>query len=143
MSEEYDPIGCEHKKQNGLSAWMFQSEFNSSLGGNCAHKVVVSVCGKCGELKIWGHHDGNHFHEEFSIDHPDAIAAIVKQANWINEKTLFVPVSERDDKDKEIEKLKECIIKLYDGILQECRRQGVSEENCQKVRKEFFEEHKL
>jgi hypothetical protein len=90
LPTEYNPIGCEHKLRNGLSAWMFQSE-RSGSGPEMNECVGVCVCRNCGEIRIVGYKwDGksNHtdrFNEIIHVHHPDAIDAIIKQANYFNE----------------------------------------------------------
>lgn len=86
---KYNPVACEHKLPNGFSAWSFQSEEQSNLGGQ--NKVSIHVCMLCGEISIGGYRPSkdethtNSFHEVFHICHPDAIDAIIKQANYYNE----------------------------------------------------------
>lgn len=86
---QYNPVACEHKLPNGFSAWQFQSEEQSNLGGQ--NKVSIHVCLLCGEISIGGYRPSkdetrtNSFHEVFHICHPDAIDAIIKQANYYNE----------------------------------------------------------
>lgn len=93
-SKEYNPIGCEHKLPNGLSAWMFQSESTGS-GPEMNYCVDYHVCGKCGEIRIAGYKwDGksnhtNRFNEIIHVYHPNAIDAIIKQANFFNEEAKW------------------------------------------------------
>ena len=75
LPDEYNPIGCEHKWPNGLSAWMFQSE-RSGSGPEMNECVGYQVCANCGEIRIVGYKwDGksNHtdrFNEIIHIHHP-------------------------------------------------------------------------
>lgn len=90
---EYNPVVCEHKLPNSMTAWSFQSELSSNIGG--PNKVIVHVCMLCGEISIGGFRPSkdekhvNRFHEEFNIYHPDAIDAIIKQANFYNEEAKW------------------------------------------------------
>lgn len=87
---EYNPITCNHKLPSGFSAYTFLS--GSSGGGkDHTHDVSLCVCSQCGEVKISGYRangdDINRFSEEFSIYYPDAVAAIVKNCNYMNSET--------------------------------------------------------
>lgn len=99
IANKYDPIGCQHKLGNGFSAWSFQSEEQSNLGGQ--NKVSIHVCLLCGEINIGGYRPSkdekhvNSFHETFHIYHPDAIDAIIKQANFFNEESKWGRVSDK------------------------------------------------
>ena len=90
---EYNPVTCEHKHANGFSAWSFHSEEQSNIGG--ANKVSIHVCLLCGEISIGGYRPAkdeshtNHFSETFNIYHAPAIDAIIKQANFYNEKEIW------------------------------------------------------
>lgn len=90
QEKEYNPIGCDHKKPNGFSAWSIQSG-ESGSGPDIDVDVHVMVCRLCGKIKVAGRRwDGksrhvDRFSEEFHIYHPDAIDAIIKQANFYNE----------------------------------------------------------
>lgn len=98
IPSEYNPINCDHKLPNGFTAWQFQSEEQSNLNGG-PNKVAVYVCLNCGEISIGGYRtgaDGSHnsFDEHFSICSPDAIDAIIKQANFYNEEVKWGRVNE-------------------------------------------------
>lgn len=90
---QYNPVACEHKLPTGLTAWSFQSEEQSNVNG--ANKVSIHVCLLCGEISIGGYRPSkdekhvNTFHETFNIYHPDAIDAIIKQANFYNEEAKW------------------------------------------------------
>ena len=106
----YNPIMCEHKLPNGLTAWHFQSEEQSNLGG--ANKVSIHVCALCGEISIGGFRPSknekhtNSFHETFDICHPDAIDAIIKRANFYNEKAKWGRIDKHTTSPESITALK-------------------------------------
>lgn len=87
----YEPIGCNHKKENGFSSYMFLSE-SSGSGPNLNYMEHISVCTKCGEIKVGGQQNGHRFNVEFSLHYPEAVAAIVKFCNYINkENEDYIP----------------------------------------------------
>lgn len=92
--KQYNPISCEHKKPNGLTAWNWFSEEQGS-GPELDYKVNIAVCMNCGEIRVSGWRwDGgsahkDHFNEILHIYHPDAIDAIIKQANYFNEEAKW------------------------------------------------------
>jgi hypothetical protein len=122
--EQYNPVMCEHKLPTGLSAWQFQSEEQSNLGG--ANKVIIHVCVLCGEISIGGYRPSkdethtNSFHETFNICHPDAIDAIIKQANFYNEEVKWTrvtqPPSTTQGAVSEDAHEKEIMIKAFDKV---------------------------
>lgn len=87
---EYNPLSCNHKKDNGFSAYDLLSH-SSGSGPEWMREFNLLVCLKCGEIKVSGKNlvDGKieHFSEEFSIYYPDAVAAIVKNCNYMNSET--------------------------------------------------------
>lgn len=103
LPAEYDPINCEHKLPTGLTAWQFQSEEQSNLNGG-PNKVAIFVCIECGEISIGGYRTGvtgdhNSFDEHFNITYPDAIDAIIKQANYFNEQVKWGRIDQVDAAD--------------------------------------------
>jgi hypothetical protein len=47
-------------------------------GGNDYHyERNICVCRKCGKIKVSGHENGQHYSQEFHIDLPESIQAIV------------------------------------------------------------------
>lgn len=87
MEQEYNPLACDHKKQNGFSAF----ELLSHSSGNVPtpnYEENVLVCLLCGEVRVSGKHgDHKFFSFDFSIHYPDAVAAIVKYCNYMNQET--------------------------------------------------------
>ena len=91
IEEDYNPIGCDHKlkkgKYKGLNSWQFLSQ-SAGSGGDIYFEHNVSVCRLCGEIKVSGFEqkDGilHKYDQEFSIHHPSAVKAIVKNANFMN-----------------------------------------------------------
>lgn len=94
MEQEYNPISCDHKiksgKLEGFSNYELLSH-SSGGGGDEHHHVSLHVCRYCGEIKISGWRnkgtETHRFCEEFSIHYPDAVAAIVKNCNYLNKET--------------------------------------------------------
>ena len=90
QEKEYNPIGCNHEKPNGFSAWSIQSRKMGS-GPKMDVDVHTMVCLKCGDIRVVGRRwdvkkdKADHFNETFHIYHPKAIDAIIKQANFYNE----------------------------------------------------------
>lgn len=84
--EGYDSIACDHKLPNGFSAWHIYS-MSTGNGPDFAHDVHTSVCSKCGDIRRAGYRmEGqkvDHFDEQFDVNHPDAVFAIVKQCNYM------------------------------------------------------------
>jgi hypothetical protein len=92
--EIYNPISCDHKIKSGKYAGFSNYELlshSSGGGGDLHHEVNLSVCRECGEIKIQGWRnkgvETHRFCEEFSIYYPDAVAAIVKNCNYMNSET--------------------------------------------------------
>jgi hypothetical protein len=91
---EYNPIGCEHKLPNGFTAWQMQSE-SSGSGPDFDEHVTICVCTLCGDISISGRkrdsklQHTNRFNENFHVYVPDAIDAIIKQANFFNEEVKW------------------------------------------------------
>lgn len=77
-------------KFEGFSNYELLSH-SSGGGGDECHNVNLSVCRECGEIKIQGWRnkgtETHRFCEEFSIYYPDAVAAIVKNCNYMNMET--------------------------------------------------------
>ena len=95
LSEKYEPIGCDHKipdgKYKGFSAYQFLSE-SSGSGPNIYFMHHISFCALCGEIKVGGFEMDekgfiHRYNQEFSIHHPEAVAAIVKLCNYMNKDT--------------------------------------------------------
>lgn len=90
MSEEYNPIGCDHRLSNGWTAYILYSD-ESGSGPDFSHHVYTQVCSICGTIKRAGHRATNdrvdRFDEEFDFHHPEAVAAIVKFCNYMNQET--------------------------------------------------------
>lgn len=88
--EKYEPIYCDHKKPNGFSAYDLQSH-SSGSGPEWMREFNYWVCLNCGEIKVSGKNlvddKIQYFSEELSIYMPDAIAAIVKNCNYMNAET--------------------------------------------------------
>lgn len=92
QQEEYNPISCDHKKKSGRLEGFSAFELLSHSSGNGpdnGYENSISVCRECGTIKIYAKQlvkgKWEIFQHEFTIDYPDAIAAIVKQANWMNQ----------------------------------------------------------
>jgi hypothetical protein len=89
-NDEYKPLYCNHKKPNGFSSYDLLSH-SSGSGPNMMREFNLWVCLQCGEVKVSGKNlvDGKieYFKEEFSIYYPDAVAAIVKNCNYMNKET--------------------------------------------------------
>lgn len=102
MSREFYPIGCDHKKPNGLSAMHFLSE---SSGSSCFQQERLFVCMKCGDISVSGQYaDGkNHFDYTGHVIIRECIAAIVRQAAFFNEQSTDEFI---EDLKKDIETLK-------------------------------------
>lgn len=91
----YDPIGCDHSWPSGFSAWSFVS--GSQCGGLTSWEEHISVCMKCGDIRVSGttvYNHGmepkhqHHFKVNFSIHLVDKIAAMIRQAAYMNEMTI-------------------------------------------------------
>ena len=99
---EFYPIGCDHIKHNGLSAWSFISRGSGT--GTQTHSVYV--CLKCGDFRVFGiPADGtNFFRYEGHIIIKREFAAMLRQAAWFNEQSVEDFIK---DVKEEIKKLQE------------------------------------
>lgn len=87
QEDSYKPIGCDHKKANGFSAWQLYS--HSLQTGEIHSEQSLCVCEKCGDIKLSGHDNLNRYEYIFSIHWVDALLPIIKQANYIMEEKVF------------------------------------------------------
>lgn len=95
QNEDYNPTICDHKiksgKYQGFSNYEFLSQSSGNGGADGTHKVSLSVCRYCGEVKIQGYRTINgrihQFCEEFSLYYPDSVQAIVNNCNYMNTET--------------------------------------------------------
>lgn len=88
QADSYDPIGCDHKKANGWTAWHLYSE-SQTTGTEEYPYSYLFVCEKCGDIKVSGRHRGVFFEQIVNIHWGDALEAMLKQANYLNEGKLF------------------------------------------------------
>lgn len=94
LPKEYNPGVCTHKRTNGFTAWQMQSD-SSGSGPNFDEHVTICVCVLCGNIKISGRkldsktQQVNRFNETFHVYVPEAIDAIIKQANYYNEEAKW------------------------------------------------------
>jgi hypothetical protein len=101
----YDPIGCDHKiqdgKYKGFSSFELLSHGTGS-GPELMYQRNLMVCRLCGEVKVSGHElrDGriHYYSDEFSLHYPDAVAAIVKACNWFHRDTEgYIPFTRQEE----------------------------------------------
>jgi hypothetical protein len=134
--ETYNPIGCEHRLPSGWTAYVLYSD-ESWSGPDFTHHVYTCVCQLCGTIKRGGHRATNekidHFNEEFSLDHPDAVAAIVKNCNYMNQETEgYVPFTQSPPQPKDgKQEVPESRKYIFTGDEQEWQQMSRSEkEEC-------------
>lgn len=92
QADSYNPVGCDHKKANGWSAWECYSE-GHHIGSEEYSDTYLFVCLKCGDIKVSGRHRGIYFEQIVSIHWWDALKAIIKQAEFIYGHKLFEEVT--------------------------------------------------
>ena len=89
-AEEYIPVSCNHRTKRGFSNFELLSH-SSGGSADLKHENNLSVCRGCGEVRISGYETIggklHRYHQEFSLYYPEAVAAIVKNCNWMNRKT--------------------------------------------------------
>jgi hypothetical protein len=56
------------------------NEGGSGSGPNFDYERNICVCRKCGEIKISGKENGTRYSQEFSINYPDSVKAILRFA---------------------------------------------------------------
>lgn len=121
--EEYNPIYCDHKKPNGFSAYDLQSHYSGS-GPEHGKEVKIFVCLKCGRIKIWGKEiiddKWQYFSEEFSIDHPVAVSAIVKNCNFMHKETDYYTPFVCDQQTAELTRENEALKGLVSKLAEYC-----------------------
>jgi hypothetical protein len=102
-TNEFYPIGCDHKKPDGFSAWSFMHE---SSGSSEFQTSRVFVCLKCGDFSVSGTPaDGKRFFNyEGHVIIKREFAAMLRQAAFFNEQSVDEFV---EDLKKEVAALKE------------------------------------
>lgn len=103
QTDSYAPIGCDHKKANGWTAWELYSE--SECTGAAYSAQYLMVCAKCGDIKLSGHEEGKRYEYIFNIHWPEALRAIIKQANFICEEEVFIEKPEQSFSREEVVEL--------------------------------------
>ncbi len=83
---EFYPIGCDHKRPDGLSSWSFMSESS----GNVSQNHSFYVCLKCGEFRVSGTPaEGTKFFSyEGHVIIKREFAAMLRNAAFFNEKPV-------------------------------------------------------
>jgi len=79
---KYYPIGCEHKFENGLTAYTLIKESKGNFPE--PFKIVHQICSLCSTINVIGYRGKEHIDETIHICIPEHLNYIIKYCNFMN-----------------------------------------------------------